>query len=78
MCKHIFLDKMGPWAQGLVGPSALGPSAQGVLMLRTGEAHRPKCVFPLLFVDIVVVVAVVVAVEAKNQRPASLVTGAPN
>ena len=27
---------LAPWAQGLVGP---GPKAQGVLVLKTGEAH---------------------------------------
>ena len=47
----------GPWARGPwpLGPWALGPRAQGVLVLKTGEADRPKCAFPRPLVVIVAV-----------------------
>ena len=45
------------------GPWALGPRAQDVLVLETGEADRPKCAFPRpLVVAIVASVILVVAV----------------
>ena len=46
---------LGPWAHG---PWPVGPWAQGVLVLKTGEAHRPKCAFPRPLVVAIVVVAV--------------------
>ena len=52
---RLALGPLGPWVKG---PWALGPRAQGVLVLKTGEAHRPKCAFPRPLVVAIVVVAV--------------------
>ena len=40
----------------------MGPRAQGVLVLKTGEADQPKCAFPRPLVAIVIVIVVFVAV----------------
>ena len=67
---------MGPWT---LWP--MSPRAQGELVLETGEADRPKCVFPrplvvAIVAIVVAIVAIIVAIVAivlskTNQRRAS-------
>ena len=63
MNKIVGHGTVGPRARRPMGPWALGPRAQGVLVLKTGEADRPKCAFPRPLV-VAIVVAVVVVIVA--------------
>ena len=61
--KNGFMNKIV--GHGTVGPRArrpMGPRAQGVLVLKTGEADRPKCAFPRPLVVAIVAIVVVAAV----------------
>ena len=66
---------VGPWPLGPwpLGPWALGPRAQGVLVLKTGEADRPKCAFPRPLVVAIVAIAIVaifaIVVIGLHEKP---------